>query len=83
MYVCARCFVQCFGAHCVIKVLILCGPDKGALYAYAYTLYTQYMYNRALHTHIKLCTYVHWQWKPLLPLCSWSGYGPGTKGRAT
>jgi hypothetical protein len=36
------------------------------------------MYDRALCTYINigLCTYIHPQWKPLYPLCSWPGYGP-------
>jgi len=30
--------------------------------------------------HINVCTYMHPQWKPLNPQCSWSwsAYGPGT-----
>ena len=34
------------------------------------------MYNIALYTYINVRAYTHWPWKPLHPLCSWSGYGP-------
>ena len=49
------------------------GHNKGVFYAYAYTIY---IYNRALYTYINVRTYVHTHWKPLHPLCSWSGYWP-------
>jgi len=39
-------------------------------------MYTVYMYNRALYVYINASTYMHPHWKPLHPLCSWSGYGP-------
>jgi hypothetical protein len=35
------------------------------------------MYNRALYTYINVSTNMHLHWKPLHPLCSWSGCGPG------
>jgi hypothetical protein len=54
-----------------------CSPEKGAFYAYAYIIYTQYMYNKALNTYVNLGTYMHPHWKLLHPLCSWSGYGSG------
>jgi len=41
------------------------------------------MYNRALRAYINLRTYVHPLWKPLHPLCSWSGYGLALKPLAT
>jgi len=30
-------------------------------------------YNRALRTYVNVCTYMHFEWKPLHPLYSWSG----------
>jgi len=42
-------------------------------------MYTVYMDNRALYVYINACTYMHLHWKPLHPLCSWSGYGPEDK----
>jgi hypothetical protein len=30
----------------------------------------------ALYTYVNSCLYVLTHWKPLHPLCSWSGYGP-------
>ena len=65
----------------------MCGPDKGAFYAYSYVkhthihththIYTQYMYNRALYKYIDICTYIHPRWKKLHLLCSWSDYRTG------
>jgi hypothetical protein len=44
-----------------------CDPDKSALYAHVYTVYT---------TYINVCTHPHWQSMHLL--CSLSGYGPAS-----
>ena len=41
--------------------------------AYAYIIYTNYLYN-TLYTY----KYMHSYWKPLQPLCSWYGYWHGT-----
>ena len=33
--------------------------------------------NSILYVYKRMyCTYIHTQWKQLLPLCSWSGHGP-------
>jgi hypothetical protein len=71
--------------HIVQLKCSLCGPNKAAFYAYAYTIYirTQYVYNTALHTYINVCTYMHPHWKRLHPLCSWSGYGSARFGLHT
>jgi len=58
IYVHARCFVQCYRQY--YTKCWFCGPDKAAFYARAYIYihtHTQYMYT-ALHTHMKVCTYL-------------------------
>ena len=60
----------------------ICGPDKGAVYVYAYIIQkTHCIYITELQlTRTRgrnKCSYTHQHWKPLQPLCSCSGYGPG------
>jgi hypothetical protein len=56
----ARRSVQCYTARYVIKVFILwsCQRHFLPLCIRNIGLYTQYMYHRALHSHINICMYV-------------------------
>ena len=56
----AKHFIRCYNAYYVNKGWLY-GPDKGTFYTYKY-----------ICIYIHICTYVHTQWKPLHPLCSWS-----------
>jgi hypothetical protein len=78
MYVCARCFVQCYRAHYVVTVLILWSGQRRFLHICVRAVYVKAIYRR-----INVCTYPQEHWKPLHPLCSWSCYGPGSDQRAT
>jgi hypothetical protein len=57
MYVCARCFVQCYKANYAIKVLILGSWQRRVLRLCIHSTYTQCVYNRALYTYVNVCTY--------------------------
>jgi len=68
----ARCFMQRYRAHCIIRVLILWSWQRLFLcLCIRYIIY----HNSSLHTYIKLCTYMHPNFNVLHPVCSWSGYG--------
>ena len=56
-YIYARCFVQCYTAHYVITVLILWSWQRRSIRLCIHNIYTQYMYNRELHTHVSVCTH--------------------------
>lgn len=71
----ARCLVQCWRVHYVIKVLILCYWQRRFLPLCVRNIYTFYIYNRVLWTCTGLCMLAR-SGKPLHPSCSWSGYGP-------
>jgi hypothetical protein len=47
-----------------------------ALFTFMHT-YILSTYTTASYMYINECTYMHPYWKPLHPLCSWSGYWPG------
>jgi hypothetical protein len=61
----------CYRAHYVISVLIM-----WCWQWYFQRLCMHYVYNKALYTYINAWKYLHSHCKPLLPLCSWSGYWP-------
>jgi hypothetical protein len=81
MYVLAR-FVLHYYRACFVTKLLSFVPCKGVLYTYIIYIYI-YIYIRitCITQHyiriINVRSYMHPKWKPLHPLCSWSGYGPG------
>ena len=60
-------FVQSFRAHYVIEVLILWPRQRCFLRFCIYSIYTCYIYDRALYTYINFCVYIHPLRKPLHP----------------
>jgi hypothetical protein len=70
MCLCGRCFVQCYRAYYVIKLLILwslgrhfscsCTYINTHTYIYTYVcMYMEYRYHGVLCKYIKLCTYTN------------------------
>ena len=49
------------------------------MYVYIYTHTNRLCITEYYKNTINLCTYKRAHWKPLLQLCSWSGYRPGCK----
>ena len=56
-FVICKMFVHCCRAHYVIKMLIFRSWQKRFLRLCIHNIYSQCMYNRALHTYINICTY--------------------------
>ena len=61
----ASCFVQCYRARYVIKVLILWSWQRPSWNLRVRNTYTQCMYNRALYTHVNVCTFIHPHCQPM------------------
>ena len=83
MVVYAKCLVQRQRASYVRKVLTLWSWQRRCLRVCIHKTQTQRFYDRELQlTPLRgrnKCSYMHPHWKPLQPLCSWSGYGPGSR----
>jgi hypothetical protein len=62
-----------------IKLLNLCSWQRRFLSLCVYIMHIYSICKYSIIHYIHICTYMHPHWKPLHPLCSQSGEGPGSR----